>query len=232
MTGRPPRVPDPPPAVAGSARVVAGPPPIVAGSPPDIVDLRRLRQVLRQVPTSLAVVCTMDGSDPVGATIGSFVSISLDPPSVAYFAMRSSRTLNAVRRAGAFSVNVLAEDQAALCEVFARGTADRFRGVRGETGPGRSLHLDGALVVLDCDVDGVVAVRDDEMVVGRMTSVTAQRPASSRRSSCLAVSAGSRAPTRSAWMPSRTRREYARVLVLAHPLPRQPHRPAWAVGMA
>lgn len=169
MTGRPPRV-------ASSPRVVAGPPPDTAESPPDVVDPRRLRQVLGHVPTSVSVVCTMDGPDPAGATIGSFVSVSLDPPLVAYFAMRSSSTLSAVRRAGVFSVNVLAEDQAELSEVFARGTADRFRGVRWERGPGGSPHLDGALVVLDCDVDGVVAVGDHEMVVGRVTRVTAQRP--------------------------------------------------------
>ena len=61
-------------------------------------DPRRLRQALRHVPTAVTVVCTLDGQVPVGHTIGSFVSASLDPPLVGYFAMRSSATLGAVRR--------------------------------------------------------------------------------------------------------------------------------------
>ncbi len=80
---------------------------------------RLLRTVLGHVPTSVAVVCTLDGHEPVGHTVGSFVSVSLDPPLVGYFAMRWSGTLAAVRRSGVFSVNVLAEDQVALGRVFA-----------------------------------------------------------------------------------------------------------------
>ncbi len=77
-------------------------------------DPRLLRQALRHVPTAVTVVCTLDGQVPVGHTIGSFVSASLDPPLVGYFAMRSSTTLGVVRRTGAFSVNVLGEHQVEL----------------------------------------------------------------------------------------------------------------------
>lgn len=150
--------------------------PRLPGDLPGMAGTPSLRQVLAPVPTSLAVVCTMDGSHPVGVTIGSFVSVSLDPPLVAYFAMRSSATLRAVQRASAFSVNVLAEDQADLAEVFARRAADRFHGVRWHVGPGGSPHLDGALVVLDCELDSVTTVGDHEMVVGRTTGVAAVRP--------------------------------------------------------
>jgi len=79
---------------------------------------RSLRQVLRHVPTSVTVVCALDGNVPVGHTIGSFVSVSLDPPLVGYFAMRSSRTLGVVRRTGEFSVNVPGGPQGGRARVF------------------------------------------------------------------------------------------------------------------
>lgn len=161
---------------AGRRRGPAGRAADVVPRPPATPDPRRLRHVLGQVPTSLAVVTTMNGPDPAGSTVGSFVSVSLDPPLVAWFAMRSSSTLGAVRDHGAFSVNVLAADQADLGEVFARRSVDRFRGVRWWVGASGTPHLDGALVVLDCDVDAMVTLGDHEMVVGRVTSAIVPRP--------------------------------------------------------
>ena len=73
----------------------------------------------RRCATAVTVVCTLDGRVPVGHTIGSFVSASLHPPLVGYFAMRSSATLRVVRRTGVFSVNVLGEHQVELARVFA-----------------------------------------------------------------------------------------------------------------
>lgn len=140
------------------------------------VDCGRLRQVLGHVPTSLAVVSTMDGPDPVGCTVGSFVSVSLEPPLVGYFAMEESWTLRAIRHHGAFSVNVLAEDQADLADRFSRPFIDRFGGTSWRPGAGGCPHLDGALIVVDCDLDGVLTVGDHEMVVGRVTVATARRP--------------------------------------------------------
>ena len=156
---------------------MTGRPAFATRDPSEGVAPQHLRRVLRRVPTSLAVVTTMDGVAPVGCTIGSFVSVSLDPPLAAYFAMRSSSTLAAVRRHRAFSVNVLAEDQADLAAVFAGGSADRFRGVRWQPGPGGTPHLDGALVVLDCELHDVVTVGDHEMVVGHLTGASVTRPA-------------------------------------------------------
>ena len=106
------------------------------GIVPTEVGARQLRRILRQVPTSVTVVCTLDGQDPVGHTIGSFVSVSLDPPLVGYFAMRSVATLGAVRRSGRFSVNVLAEHQVALGQLFADRSDERFDGVRWKPGAG------------------------------------------------------------------------------------------------
>ena len=133
---------------------------------------RLLRQVLRHVPTSVTVVCTLDGNHPVGHTIGSFVSASLDPPLVGYFAMRSSGTLAAVRRSGRFSVNVLGEHQVELGRRFADRSGEPFDGVRWEPGALGCPHLDGVLAVLDCDVEQVVPVGDHELVIGRVVGTT------------------------------------------------------------
>jgi 3-hydroxy-9,10-secoandrosta-1,3,5(10)-triene-9,17-dione monooxygenase reductase component len=135
-------------------------------------DPRLLRQVLRHVPTAVTVVCTLDENVPVGHTIGSFVSASLDPPLVGYFAMRSSATLGAVRRSGAFSVNVLGEHQVELGRLFADRSGEPFASVRWEPGARGCPHLVGAVAVLDCDVDQVLTVGDHDLVIGRVTDTT------------------------------------------------------------
>ena len=143
---------------------------------PGVTEPHRLRAVLAHVPTSVTVVTTLDGPRPVGATIGSFGSVSLDPPLVAYFAIRGSATLAAVRRHGAFIVNVLADGDADLARVFAGRSADRFHGVPWRLGAGGCPQLDAAIVVVGCDVHQVLAVGDHDMVVGRVTSTDVQHP--------------------------------------------------------
>ena len=149
-----------------------------AGGVPRVnpTDGRSLRRVLRHVPTSVTVVCTLDGNDPVGHTIGSFVSASLDPPLVGYFAMRSSATLWAVRRSGVFSVNVMGEHQVELARRFADRCDDPFDGVRWKPGPRGCPHLVAAVAVLDCEVDQVLTVGDHELVVGRVAAATVRAP--------------------------------------------------------
>jgi flavin reductase (DIM6/NTAB) family NADH-FMN oxidoreductase RutF len=134
-----------------------------------------LRHALRSVPTSVAVVCTLSGATPVGHTIGTFVSVSLDPPLVGYLAMHGSWTLEAVRRSGAFSVNVLGAHQAELGRRFAQRSSDqsdRFFGVPWRPGPNGCPHLAGTAAVLDCDLHEVLTLGDHELVIGRVTAAT------------------------------------------------------------
>ena len=141
---------------------------------------RALRQVLRSVPTSVAVVCTLTDATPVGHTIGTFVSVSLDPPLVGYLAMPGSETLEAVRRSGAFSANVLGAHQAELGWRFAQRSSDRpdrFAGVAWRPGPNGCPHLPGAAAVLDCDLHDVLSVGDHELVLGRVCAASTASPA-------------------------------------------------------
>src|SRR3546814_5443523 len=62
-------------------------------------------------------------------TVGSFTSISLDPPLVGFFADCGSSTLARVQAGGSFCVNVLTDSQHHLCGVFAARVEDRFEGI-------------------------------------------------------------------------------------------------------
>jgi 3-hydroxy-9,10-secoandrosta-1,3,5(10)-triene-9,17-dione monooxygenase reductase component len=76
-----------------------------------------LREILRHVPTRVVVVTAVSDGTPVGMTVGSFTSASLDPPLVSFFAGKTSTTWPAVQAAGLFCVNVLAAHQDSVSAV-------------------------------------------------------------------------------------------------------------------
>lgn len=140
------------------------------------VDASTMRTVLGQVPTSVAVVTTLDEGRPCGCTIGSLVSVSLDPPLVAFFAMETSATLWAIAAHGSFTVNVLAHDQAWVCDVFARRQEDRFTTTGWDPGHHGNPRLRGAVAVLECEVETVSPAGDHQMILGRVMDLEIQRP--------------------------------------------------------
>ena len=136
------------------------------------IDQRQFRDVLGQFPTGVTVVTGLAGERPVGLTIGSFTSVSLDPPLVAFLPTRDSATWVAMREAGVFCANVLAEDQDALCWAFAKsGDDDRFSGLNWHAGKSRAPVIDGCLAHIDCRIEDVHAAGDHDIVVGRVVEL-------------------------------------------------------------
>ncbi len=132
-------------------------------------DSARFRQVLGHFPTGITVVTAGKGSDRTGVAIGSFFSVSLDPPLVGFCAGKQSSTWPRIREAGSFCVNVLAGDQEDVSRAFASKATDKFEGLGYSPGPfsGAPL-LDGALAWIDCEIEAVHEAGDHEIVVGRV----------------------------------------------------------------
>ncbi len=126
------------------------------------------RLVLGHFPTGVVVVTARTASGPVGLSVNSFTAVSLDPPLVSFCADRRSTSWARIRSAGAFCVNILAEDQEALSRVFARRGADRFDGVGWTPAPSGAPRLDGVLGWVDCAVEVVHDGGDHEICVGRV----------------------------------------------------------------
>lgn len=128
--------------------------------------MHSLREIMRHVPSSVAVVTALHDEGPVGMTVGSFTSASLDPPLVSFFAGKSSTTWPLVREAGRFCVNVLSAPQHQVAAAFAVRDADRFGGRRWTRSPLGSPVLAGVLAWLDCELDAVHEVGDHVAVSG------------------------------------------------------------------
>jgi 3-hydroxy-9,10-secoandrosta-1,3,5(10)-triene-9,17-dione monooxygenase reductase component len=96
---------------------------------PGPVDPRMRRDVLGHFASGVTVVTADTATGPLGFTCQAFSSLSLDPPLVLFAPARTSTTWPQLREIRRFCVNVLAEDQTALSQAFARSGVDKFAGV-------------------------------------------------------------------------------------------------------
>ncbi|MFD7059847.1 flavin reductase family protein [Streptomyces sp. NPDC059906] len=140
------------------------------------IDGTRLRRALSTVPTCVTVVSTADGEMPYGLVAGSFVSISLEPPLVGFFAATSSTSWPHMARTGHFAVNVLAAGQDSLCARFACSGGDKFTGVRWTPSALGNPLLPGAVLWIDCRLRETRVLGDHLLVVGQV--VTLEQPRS------------------------------------------------------
>ena len=135
----------------------------------DPTDLRWFRQVLGQYPTGVCVVtATHPDGGRDGFVVGSFTSVSLDPPLVAFFPAKSSTSWPRIRDAGKFCVNILSAEQEHICRRFAARGADKFSGIAFREADSGSPIITGAVAWIDCDLESVTEAGDHYVVIGRV----------------------------------------------------------------
>lgn len=141
-----------------------------------VVDPANFRETLGHYPTGVAVVTAVAGDgNPAGMVVGSFSSVSLDPPLIAFFPATESYSFERLRTASAFCVNVLASDQEPLCRKLATGGADKFDGVGWRPGPLGSPVLAGAVSWIECTFEDIRAAGDHYVVLGRVHELAVER---------------------------------------------------------
>lgn len=139
-------------------------------------DSATFRRVLGHYPTGVCVVTAVeDDGAPVGMVVGSFTSVSLDPPLVAFFPAKSSTSWPRIEKLGRFCVNILAADQLALCRQIAGPGQDKFRDVAHRASANGSPILDNVVAWIDCTLDAVHEAGDHYIVLGRVAALEVDR---------------------------------------------------------
>jgi flavin reductase (DIM6/NTAB) family NADH-FMN oxidoreductase RutF len=133
-----------------------------------------LRSVMRHHASSVAIVTTgvrrTDGSlAPVGCTVTSLVSVSLDPPMVSFSLRGGSSAERAWRFARYGAVNLLHEGQERLSRRFAGVHVERFGGGVGWHWDAGCPLLDDALGRLTVEPHQRVAAGDHVLILAVVT---------------------------------------------------------------
>lgn len=138
------------------------------------IDARLYRDVLGNYPTGVVVITAIDiDGNPAGMAVGSFTSVSLDPPLVAFLPDKSSTSFPKIRTASSFCVNVLAADQEDLCRGFAMRGGDKFAGIDWKPTSSGAPRLEGVAAWIDCDFVSIAEAGDHYIVLGRVLELEA-----------------------------------------------------------
>ncbi|MEM8551015.1 MAG: flavin reductase family protein [Pseudomonadota bacterium] len=122
--------------------------------------------------TGVTVVTCASEHGPVGMTVNSFASLSLDPPLVMWSPAKSSRRYPAFHAAPRFAIHVLAAHQADLSDGFMRA-ADAFSIIQwAEAGDGLPL-MEGCLARFVCRRVAEHDAGDHTILVGEVQAMTA-----------------------------------------------------------
>ena len=137
---------------------------------------RRFREALGRFATGVTVV-TADGPlGPLGITVNSFTSVSLEPPLVLWCAATASQRWPAFREASSWAIHVLGAEQIDLCLRFTKGG-------EGFAGLPVTRNLDGVPVLpaaaarFDCRAHACHEGGDHAILVGEVARVTIAGPA-------------------------------------------------------
>jgi 3-hydroxy-9,10-secoandrosta-1,3,5(10)-triene-9,17-dione monooxygenase reductase component len=142
-----------------------------------MMDEVRYRRVLGHYPTGVCIVTAMDNNGvATGMVVGSFTSVSLEPPLVAILPSKRSTTWPRLAAIGKFCVNVLACDQLSLCKQFAMSGDHKFAGVSHRLSSNGSPILDGVLAWIECDLHAAYEAGDHVIALGCVTELEVQKP--------------------------------------------------------
>ena len=134
------------------------------------LDLRSFRRALGAFPTGVAVVTTAgsSGTVPMGITVNSFTSVSLDPPLVLWCLNRRSDRFAVFSAAESYVISVLGAIHEEVSARLAKPGAHVLDGLelkRTELGP---PALADALAVFECAREAVHDGGDHAILVGRV----------------------------------------------------------------
>jgi flavin reductase (DIM6/NTAB) family NADH-FMN oxidoreductase RutF len=137
-----------------------------------MMDARQFRDVLGSFTTGVVIVTTLGkAGTPVGLTVNSFNSVSLDPPLILWSLALRSHSLASFRAHDYFAINILAEDQEQVCRRFARASEDKFSDIRFDFGQTGVPILHGIAAHLECRTYARYPGGDHEIYVGEVTAV-------------------------------------------------------------
>lgn len=143
----------------------------MANASTDPHDPKAFRKVMGQYPTGVTIITASADDQDIGLVVGTFTSISLDPPLVGFFPAKSSNSWPIIEQTGRFCANVLGADQTELCRIFASKQADKFGGLPVPRSPSGLPLLEGIVAWIECRIEQVVELGDHYLVVGAVEAM-------------------------------------------------------------
>lgn len=138
-------------------------------------------EAMGQVPTAVTVITVKDERDDVGATVGTLVSVSLDPRLVMVSLENTGYLNELLLRRDRWAASVLSAGQKAIASRFATAGRPGARLLlagtphhRGELS--EALVVDGGVTALEAETTQVVPAGDHTLYIARVLDVSYVNP--------------------------------------------------------
>ena len=129
------------------------------------------RSLMRHVPSPVMVLTYESQDGPRGVTIGSFASVSLDPPLVSFNLMKDGSSADDIQQVSYFAIHILRNDQAEMSEHFAQPdlpSDEQFGDVNYKYSEENVPVIGDCLAVMICSLYDIISAGDHSLILGKV----------------------------------------------------------------
>lgn len=135
-------------------------------------DSRAFRNALGRFPTGVCLItANPDGYEPFGLTVNSFAAVSLEPALVLWSLQYDSECVPAFEKADKYAVNILAADQMAMSNRYAKKDDHVLDKAHYTIGRHGTPLIRGALTHFECNIWARYEGGDHIILVGQVESM-------------------------------------------------------------
>lgn len=129
------------------------------------------RRALSNVPTSVVVASGLLDGEPVGMVIGTFSTISMEPPLVGFFGDHRSSTLEPLLKCENLTFSLLGQDDLNISEAFRLPLSERFNGIPWSISQYGTPMIDTAVLVVHTKLYRVFDAGDHKCVLAEVIDI-------------------------------------------------------------
>lgn len=151
----------------------------MSGTVPSQIDQKLFREVAGHYPTGVVVVTGRDESDEILAmVVGTFSSVSLDPPLVSFMPMKTSHTFARMQNCDSLCINILGGEQEDVVLKIAKRWKDKLDGIEWFPSPSGDPVLAESVAWIDARISATVEAGDHWIVLCGVSDMAVTNPVS------------------------------------------------------
>lgn len=137
-----------------------------------IVEISAFKTAMAEIPAAVSVITCRDlDGRPLGSTLSTVSSLSLDPPMMLACFDANSNTLKELSNGMGFLVHMLAKGQENLAHKMAKKSNNKFEKIKWNFGRHNLPEIAGCAVIIHCVVEDLIPGGDHIIVTGNVQSV-------------------------------------------------------------
>jgi flavin reductase (DIM6/NTAB) family NADH-FMN oxidoreductase RutF len=138
---------------------------------------RAFRNVMSNYPTGVAVVTgKAEDGEVMALVVGTFSSVSIDPPLVSFMPMKTSRTFERMRRCESLCINIFGGEQEDAMMKIAKRRENKLDGIEWYPSPSGDPILNKCIGWIDTSISEIVEAGDHWIVLCHVHDLEVTNP--------------------------------------------------------